>query len=272
MEAKEEGKLQWELAYFFNTLHIIREMWKLYSLQMNMLKEPEENIKYVVEITENIKEKGLLVLPELWFCGYDYKNIKYHAHTSVEVVEEMMKISEKRNIILCFTVPWYEGDGLYNRAFLIEKGRIVGTKDKMKLFPLLEEHCIFIAGSKNPVFETEMGRIGILVCFELRFTELVNDLKDKQIDILLVPSQWGLARKEHLYILSRARALELQCYVVVSNTWGKFLSVDYAGMSGIYSPWGEIVAFSEKGNNLLKSEFDRREIEKIRRFLPVYSS
>ncbi len=242
----------------------------IYSLQYKLSTSADKNLELVRNHLYSIEKGSMVLLPELFFCGYDYKNMHIYAEMSKDVLEDMLEISKSKDISLCFTVPWKEKNKLYNRAFLIEEGKIIGIKDKIKLFPLLEEAKYFEAGYENPIFESRLGKIGILICFELRFTELVNDLKNEKIDILLIPSQWGEARKEHLYILSKARALELECYVAVANTWGKFLSENFAGTSGIYSPWGEVIAFSEKGNNLLKGFYDPKEVEKIRRFLPVY--
>jgi len=220
---------------------------------------------------KNIEERSIVLLPEMWFCGYDYDNIKHYTEISHYVVEMISKISFKKKSIISFTVPFKEEDKIFNRAFIIEEGKVIGYRDKIKLFPLIREDEHLYPGDKNKVFITGAGRIGILICFELRFTELVKELKNSKVDILLVPAQWGKARKEHLFILARARAMELQCYVAVANTWGNHMGEEFAGNSGIYSPAGEVLSFSEKGDTLLEATFSKRDIEKARKYLPLYS-
>ncbi len=246
------------------------EKRKIYTLQFRLSKDPKDNIRKAKDLLNNIENESIVLLPEMWFCGYDYDNLYRFADLSPSIIDMLCEISFKKQSILSFTVPLRDGNRIFNRAFLLEEGKIVGKRDKTKLFPLIKEHEYISPGQGNFTFHTKAGKIGILICFELRFTELVKELKDKRIDILLIPAQWGKARKEHLLIFSRARAIELQCYVAVANVWGKHLGEEFAGYSGIYSPSGEILSLSEKGDTLLSAYFDMREVKKARKYLPLY--
>ncbi len=246
------------------------EKRRIYTLQFQLSNNPEDNIRKAKDLLKNIENGSIVLLPEMWFCGYDYDNLDKLADLSPSLIDMLCEISFKKQSIISFTVPFKDGNSIFNRAFLLEEGKIVGKRDKIKLFPLIKEHEHISPGKGNFTFNTKVGKIGILICFELRFTEFVKELKDNRIDILLIPAQWGKARKEHLFILSRARAMELQCYVVVANVWGKHLGEEFAGYSGIYSPSGEILSLSEKGDTFLSADFDMREIEKARRYLPLY--
>ncbi len=238
-------------------------------VQLSLEENPELNYAKLVALINRASDGSLILLPEMFFCGFDYEKLEEASCLSDYVIERLKVISKEKELMLCGTAPKKTERGIKNTAFLIDRGKLVGQRSKIKLFSPFGEDKYFLAGKENPVFETRFGRIGILICFELRFTDMVLSLKKKGIDILLVPAQWGYSRREHLKILSRARAIELQCYVAVADTWKEFKGIRFAGMSAIYSPWGEVLAFSEEGDTLLEAFCDLKRVEEVRQTLPV---
>ncbi len=243
--------------------------FRLASLQISLEEDPDINLEKVLLFTNNVPENTLLLLPEMFFCGFDYERMEHFSKMAVSVLETLKDVSRRKGITICGTLPKRGEKGLQNAFFLIEEGRILGERAKVKLFSPFEEDKYFVPGEGNPVFETGFGRVGVLICFELRFTEMVSELRKEGIDILLVPAQWGYARREHLKTLSRARAIELQSYAVVSDTWGEFKGTRFAGQSAIYSPWGEVLAFSEKGDTLLLAEAYLEKVREVRETIPM---
>jgi len=241
---------------------------RLYSIQIRQTT-PEENLRRVLNYLENVEENSLLLLPEMWYSGFDYENLEIYTNETPKILEMLSEISRKKGLIICGTLPEKSESGILNTAFLIEDGKVVGKRSKIKLFPLFDEDKYFAPGKENKVFETKFGKIGILICFEIRFTDLIVDFWKDRPDIILAPAQWGYARRKHFEILCRARALELQVYLVASDTWGEHLGVRYAGHAGIYSPWGEVLAFSEKGDTLLFAEYDKDYLKEVRKMLPI---
>lgn len=227
----------------------------------------QENLKLVLEMLNHVRNGSLVVLPEMWQCGFDYENLQKHAEMTEDVIEEICKISKERHLTVVGTYPMKEDRGIYNSAVLVNRGNVLGKRAKIKLFPLYEEQRYFLSGSENPIFEVEGLKVGVLVCFELRFPYLSWSLREAHI--LLVPSMWGASRREHLITLSRARAIENQSFLALCNAWGKVGNENYAGASGIYSPWGEALAFSEKGTCIMQVEIDPKEVEEIRKLLPI---
>ena len=243
---------------------------KAYTLQFNVsTRNFEENLKKIESFLPCVERGSLLVLPEMFSCGFDYEMLEAATEFSEEALSFLKAASESKSLIVCGSMPLKEEGKIYNRAFLVQDGEVLGWKDKIKLFPLTEEDKYFTAGEENPVFDTRMGKVGVLICFELRFSELVAQLRQRECDMLLVPAQWGLKRKDHLIALSKARAIESQSYLVLSDSWGTSGGQDYAGCSAIYSPWGETLAFAEKGDTLLHADIDLKEIKKLRRYLPM---
>ncbi len=217
----------------------------------------------------NLLEDALVVLPEMFLCGFDYERLKEHAKACLEVVDELREVSKKRKLTLIGTYPEEREGRLYNTAFVISDGKLLGKRDKIKLFPIYKEGEHFSSGEENPVVETRHGKVGILICFELRFASLGWELRKRGAEIIAVPSMWGAKRKEHLRILSRARAVELQSFLLLSNAWGETGGEDYAGCSAIYDPWGEVLSFSESGETLLLTQGDLKKVQAVRRLIPV---
>ncbi|MFN4318901.1 MAG: nitrilase-related carbon-nitrogen hydrolase [Aquificaceae bacterium] len=229
----------------------------------------EENLSKVLSMLKYIKEGSIVALPEMWQCGFDYKNLTNHAERTEEVLEEVKRISLEKNLAIVGTYPLKLKGKIYNSAVFVEKGKVIGIRHKIKLFPLYEEPKYFAPGIENPVFESFTAKIGILICFELRFPELSQSLRE--VDILIVPSMWGEKRKEHLKTLSRARAIENQSFLMLSNAWGSVGGEEYAGHSAIYSPWGEVLAFSEKGDSILQVEVEKEQVQRVREYIPLKS-
>jgi predicted amidohydrolase len=243
--------------------------FNLATIQLSLTDNVELNYEKLARILDELEKGSLVLLPEMFFCGFDYARMEEFALLSSYIVEKLRLASKEKELMICGTVPEKSEEGIKNTAILIDRGEVLGKRSKIKLFPPFEEDKHFVPGRENTVFDTRFGRVGILICFELRFTDMVLELKRKNIDILLVPAQWGYARKEHLRILSQARAIELQSYVVVSNTWGEFKGVKFAGQSGIYSPWGEVLEFSETGDIYLEAEADLSYLSKVRETIPI---
>lgn len=245
-------------------------MLRVYSLQIRpSLGKVEENLKRILDLLSDVKDSSLVVLPEMWQCGFDYENMTKHAQATQDVLIELSKHSKEKNLTLIGTYPTQEGTCTYNTAIVLSNGQVLGKRHKIKLFPLYQEDKFFCAGAKNAVFQTPFGNLGILICFELRFTSLVLELKRQRVQIITVPAMWGEGRKEHWKIFTKSRAIELQAYLIASNAWGKVGKEDYAGCSGIYDPWGSVLSYAEKGDAVLSASIDLVQVEKVRELLPV---
>ncbi|RTZ69120.1 MAG: hypothetical protein DSZ30_03090 [Aquificaceae bacterium] len=229
------------------------------------------NLKKVEEIKSLIPEGGLLLLPEMFCCGFDYPNMEKLAQASQEVLDFLSTLSKERKAVIVGTLPLKEGNKLYNTAVVFDSGKLIAKRGKIELFPLYKEPQYFspTEESDNRVIETTAGKIGIVICFEVRFNRFTNSLRREGVQIILVPAMWGIERREHFKVLTRARAIETQSFLIASNSWGKTGKNTFGGASGIYSPWGEILAFAEGGESFLTAKIDLEEVERVRNKIPV---
>jgi predicted amidohydrolase len=169
----------------------------------------------------------------------------------------------------------------YNTSVLFgPDGGVLATYRKIHLFDVdvpggvrFAESATCKPGEATTVVDTPLGRLGLSICYDLRFPELYRKMADDGADVLLIPSAFTLATgKDHWEPLIRARAIENQCWIVapaqhgrhddggLTHTWGHAMIVD---------PWGLPVATASDGPGLALAEIDLDRARKVREAIPV---
>jgi predicted amidohydrolase len=136
-----------------------------------------------------------------------------------------------------------------------------------------KESATIAPGSEVVTAPTELGTLGLSVCYDLRFAELYAALVKKGAQIITVPSAFTLMTgKDHWYPLLRARAIETQCYVIAPAQSGKHddrgLRQSY-GNSIVIDPWGQVIGSASDGPGLALAEVDLERVAKVRGQIPV---
>ncbi len=157
-------------------------------------------------------------------------------------------------------------------------GAAVARYDKIHLFRYendsgdrYDEARTLVPGSSPVAFDADGWRVGLSICYDLRFPELYRSLMDPPCDVLCVPSAFtqptGAA---HWHVLLRARAIENQCYVIAAAQGGTHENGRRTyGHSLIVDPWGEIVAERDEGEGVVIAELSRERIASVRQQLPA---
>ena len=229
------------------------------ALQLSTQQRYQENLDTLFSHLDRHQDKHIVVLPEVFLTSFDYEHMITAAKFSASALKQLKK--EVDNQIVVLTLILEDGDDFVNQAVVIHRHKVVHRQNKVKLFKLGDEDLYFRAGKKKKVqpFMIEGVSYALLVCFELRFKGLWEQIEGA--DVVLIPSRWGLARKAHMEILSRALAVMNQCYVVIANSADK----EMAKSSAIISPSGEIVMDDNKES--IEAIIDFREIKKMRRYI-----
>jgi len=174
-------------------------------------------------------------------------------------------------------------DGRVRPASLVfdPEGKLIQRYDKIHLFDVKVadkqaqylESKSFEAGVQPRCVDTTLGRIGLSICYDLRFAELYRVLLEKGAQILTVPSAFTqVTGAAHWEALLRARAIETQCYVVAANQGGVHnASRETYGHSMIIDPWGRVLARLEKGEGFAIAEIDLDELATLRTNMPIQS-
>ncbi len=204
----------------------------------------DANLRQVRQALGRLAQAGcrLAVLPEMWTSGYAYRQLNELAKRTPEVLAEIQELARQYEMVVVGSMPEPHGDKVYNTAYLLDQGELVGTYRKMHLFSLMGEDRMLDGGDSWLVADTSVGRVGVLICYDLRFPELARRLAVEGAQILVVPAEWPKPREEHWRTLLRARAIENQLYVVAANCCGIQGKLDFFGMSMIIGPKGEVLA------------------------------
>jgi len=211
----------------------------------------------------------VLLLPELWYSGYDLKNAAALAAPMGEGSFALASgLAREHNLHLCGSLLCRERDGsVRNRAVLHgPDGGVVGWYDKVHLFPKLSEDRYLVAGDRVPVFDLPWGPTALAICYDLRFPELFRRYwLGGDPCLVLVPSAWPEPRLKFFTLMTRARACENQCFVASCNRAGEGDGDQPAfGKSLVADPWGEQLGEAGRGAELLTLELPLGRIGKAR--------
>ena len=211
----------------------------------------------------------LAVLPEMWSCGYDYRNLAELAKETPAELEAIQEECRKLGMVCVGSLPELEEGTIYNTAYLIDKGVLVGSYRKLHLFSTMHEDQYLGAGEQALVAETSLGRLGIAICYDLRFPELFRKLALEGAEIICIPAEWPKPRQEHWKTLLRARAIENQLFVIAANCCGVQGKLDFFGLSQLISPLGNVLQIAEEEDTELVANFDFSEFENYRKQINI---
>jgi len=216
------------------------------------------------------KDARLAVLPEMWSTGYDYKRLASLAEETPRVLDALRQLSVELEMVIVGSLPEKEGGTIYNTAWVVDRGSIAGSYRKLHLFSTMGEDRFLGAGAGTLVVPTSVGRLGVAICYDLRFPELFRKLALEGAEILCLPAEWPKPRQEHWRTLLRARAIENQLFVAAANCCGLQGKLDFFGMSLLISPRGEILAEAGETETELTALFDFEEMATYRFQIPCF--
>ena len=264
---------------------------KIAALQMVSGLQPEVNLAQARQLMEQAARLGaeLVVLPE-YFCAMgarDTDKIAYReAYGSGPIQDFMRQAARELQLwVVAGTLPLQADDAQHvlNTSLVYSpQGECVARYDKIHLFCFdngrehYAESDVVQAGTQPVVCDVqaqngETWRLGLSVCYDLRFPELYRQLSAKGADLLLVPSAFTYTTGQaHWEVLLRARAIENQAYVLAPGqggvhengrrTWGHSLLID---------PWGEVLALQASGMGVVLGDLNRERMYQVRQQLPA---
>ena len=215
------------------------------AIQFNVKPgDVDANLAYVREALPRVATQGanLVVLPEMWSSGFAYRELNQLALRTAGIVEELLALSRKLKLVIVGSMPEPNGDKVFNTVYVADNGTLAGAYRKIHLFSLMGEDRAFSGGDSWLLADTSIGKIGVIICYDLRFPELSRRLAVEGAQVICVPAQWPRPRQEHWRALLLARAIENQLFVVACNACGMIGKLDFFGMSMIIGPKGELLA------------------------------
>lgn len=238
-------------------------------------RSKEAQTQHAVSLIENLDDVDLVVLPELWPTGYfSFHRYAVEAETvSGPTVRAIAAVARRRRVhIVGGSVVERGSRGrLYNMSFLVSpKGKVLLTYRKLHLFGYRSREAKLLApGSEVRVARTALGCLAMTTCYDLRFPELYRLIVEQGAEIIIVVSAWPWARRDHWLLLTRARALENQVFLIACNAVGNDSGTKLAGSSLVVDPWGEILGVVKKQETILRVSLDMSRLRRIRKEFPV---
>lgn len=250
---------------------------KISLLQMHIaLGQVQENEAHVKRLIETaMKERpDVLALPEMWSTGFYPKPLVDFADEEGRQTRHLLSALARAHSvnIVGGSVATRAADGFHNTCYVFDRrGALVSAYDKMHLFSPAKEEKVFQHGTKLSVFALDGVKCGVIICYDLRFCELVRLLALQSIDLLFVPAAWPVERRMHWRVLNQARAIENQLFVAAINGAGAFKSFHLAGHSALYDPWGNALAEAGESEEILTATLDFSVLEDIRSHINVFN-
>lgn len=250
---------------------------KISCLQMNMeLGDSAKNFAHAKQLVCKAMEENpdVLVLPETWNTGFFPKDslLELSCRDGGEVKETIGILAREYGVnIVAGSVSNARGNRVYNTAMVFDReGVCVAEYDKTHLFTPMGEDKYYTAGTNLCRFTLDGIRCGIIICYDLRFPELVRTLALPGLDVLFVVSQWPKTRTSHLRTLTTARAIENQMFVVCCNSCGTAGDTVFGGSSAVINPLGETLILAGEREEIISAECKMNMLDEIRGSIPVF--
>jgi predicted amidohydrolase len=258
--------------------------------QMNAGRDDvETNVATAERLLHEAADQGadLAALPEVFpFYGGAARIREIATPVPGPLTDRLAAIARDRSMwVLGGSVQELDGDRVFNTSALFDRaGEIVARYRKIHLFDAeptgqrpLKESTAYAGGDQLITHETEFCRVGLSICYDLRFPELYRGLMALGAQVLFVPSAFTqVTGQAHWEVLLRARAIEDQCFVVAPAQWGPWGEPGQDrrtyGNSMVVDPWGSVlVRAPAEGDGVWMADLDLHELQRIRVAMPVLS-
>jgi deaminated glutathione amidase len=253
-------------------------------VQLNASESKAENIERAGRLVARAAATGadLVVLPEKWngIGPPDFMRANAESLEGGETIDAMSGWARDHKITLVGGSIAERREGrekLSNTCVVFDsEGEIAAVYRKIHMFDVevggqvYRESEAEEPGESAISCDVEGWKVGLTVCYDLRFPELYRILAVEGAEVITVPSAFTLfTGKDHWELLLRARAVENQCYVVAADQWGTHGDGKASfGRSMIIDPWGVVLAQAPDEDGVIAAELDRARIEQVRRALP----
>jgi deaminated glutathione amidase len=255
------------------------------AIQMSSGADKAANLTEAARLVEAAAADGaqLIALPEMFNCLASWPEMLAAAEPIPGPTSEMLsELACRLKIVLVggsFCEKTSDSSKVYNTSLLFDAaGRQLAIYRKIHLFDVelpgqvsYQESNWLAPGDRVVATDTNFGRIGQAICYDLRFGELFLRLSNPPSDVICLPAAFtATTGRAHWEILLRARAIENQAYVIAPNQCGQHTpSFETFGHSAIVDPWGTVLAMADDGPRFIAADIDLEQLQTIRARLPA---
>lgn len=256
---------------------------KIAVCQMKIEDNKVDNINKAANMIREAmaQEIDMAVLPEMFNIPYDTSRFASNAESEAEgeTVHAMSALAKELGIyIVAGTIPEKAGEKICNTSFVFDRiGKIVGKHRKAHLYDIdipdkiqFRESDSLAAGDSYTLFDTEFGRIGLAICYDIRFPEFSRIMALEGAKVMILPAAFNMTTgPAHWELLMRARAMDNQFYVVAASP-ARDIGAKYVvyGHSMVVEPWGTVVAKANESQDIIYAEVDFAKVDEVRQNMP----
>jgi len=241
--------------------------------------DKKHNLNIIKKNVKQAKERGakLVIFPELSLTGYISRNLTYELAEPIPgpTIHSLEKVTKRESVYLVFGMLERSEKAravLYNTAVLLGPDGFIGKYRKMHLptHSVFEEKRYFRLGYEAPVFETDIGKLGLIICYDVFFPELSRLLRLKGTQLIICISASPAVRRELFEVLTVARALENTVFLAFVNLVGIENGLQFWGGSKIITPSGSIITQAKLDEeDLVIGSVDYSDLERVEVFVPT---
>eukprot|EP01112_Ceratiomyxa_fruticulosa_P009849 TRINITY_DN258_c0_g1_i1.p1 TRINITY_DN258_c0_g1~~TRINITY_DN258_c0_g1_i1.p1 ORF type:complete len:328 (-),score=61.66 TRINITY_DN258_c0_g1_i1:351-1334(-) len=252
--------------------------------QLLVGENKEENLSNARKAIDEASQKGahIVSLPECFNCPYSNASFPVYAESIPDGPStKMLSLAASSNKVYLIggSFPEKDGDKLYNTSLVFDpEGNLIAKHRKIHLFDIdvpgkirFKESETLSPGSTPTVFETKFGKIGLGICYDIRFAELALLYSQRGAKFLVYPGAFNMTTgPAHWELLQRSRALDNQLYVAaVSPARNPSSSYTAWGHSTVVNPWGEVISTTGHEPGIIYAEIDFSKLDEIRANIPI---
>ena len=259
------------------------EKMKVGICQMLVEEDKDRNIQRAENMIRDAASNGsdVIVLPEMFNCPYENKYFPIYSENYPGKTTKMLaSLSKELGVyIIGGSIPEKDDNTIYNTSYIFNReGNVVGKHRKIHLFDIQVENGIKFKesdtlgyGQDVTVFPTEFCKIGIAICYDMRFPELIRIMALEGAEVIIVPAAFNMTTgPAHWELLVRTRALDNQVYfIAASPARNQSASYHAYGHSSIVNPWGTIISEADEKECIIYGDIDLALVEKVRKELPL---
>jgi predicted amidohydrolase len=257
---------------------------RVLAVQKKTRPSPRENMRAVRDMLDSYvgDAPDLILLPEIFTCPYDNSCFPVFAQEDGgEVCTFLSGIAARRHCYLIGgSVPERDADGkIYNTSYVYDRdGMLIGKHRKVHLFDIdvpggqyFKESDVLTRGERATVFDTEFGKMGVCICFDIRFPDLFLQMRKAGVRMVFVPAAFNMTTgPAHWETLFRSRALDQQIYVLgCSPARDEDASYVAYGHSILTDPWGRVLEELDEKEGFLSTRIDFTQLEAVRQQIPL---
>ncbi|KAF7284400.1 omega-amidase NIT2 [Rhynchophorus ferrugineus] len=261
------------------------KMFRAALIQSKVGPNRNENLQNVEKLIAQAKNLGakLISLPECFNSPYGTKFFNQYAESipNGPTSEMLSRTAKEYGVYLVGgTYPEIENSKFFNTCTVWNPdGKMIAKYRKMHLFDIdipngitFKESDVLAPGNELATFDLDGTKIGLGICYDLRFEELAKLYRLQGVQVMVYPGAFNMTTGPiHFELLQRSRALDNQVYVLgVSPARGQQGYIAW-GHSQITDPWGKVVAQAKEGEEIIHADINLKECENVRQQIPIYA-